>query len=138
MQATQLLETQDKGTVLVALRVMQELIERQGGTENLASFFPSEAAKGWVCPSDAELEALIKDIQTENHFNSMDTKPVIEKPFSSINVLVVLDFNHPEIPDSVLEALWDGKNYIRNNEVIDEQFHSITGWQYMPPAPLKG
>ena len=137
MQATQLLETQDKGTVLVALRVMQELIERQGGTKHLASFFPSETAKGWTCPSVDELETLIKDIQTENHYNSMDTKPVIEKPFSSVNVLVVIDFNHPEIPDSVLEALWDGKNYIRNNEVIDEQFHSITGWQYMPPAPLK-
>lgn len=137
MIATQLLDTQDKNTILVALRLMQDLIERQGGTERLASFFPSEAAKGWKCPSVDELEALQGDIQKNNHFNNMNKKPVIEKPSSSVNVLVVLDFNNPKVPDTVLEAIWNGENFIRNHEVIDEQFITITGWQYMPPAPLK-
>ncbi|HHY0527488.1 TPA: hypothetical protein ACVU4L_004188 [Vibrio parahaemolyticus] len=137
MKDTQLLNPQNQSTVVVALRMMQSLIEQQGGKESITNQFSESIKDGWKCPTAGSIDALIKDINVEHHFNSMDLKPVLNGHERYLNLLVLIEYDHDRVPNSVLEALWDGVNFNRNGEIIDQTHHKITGWQYMPELPRK-
>ncbi|ENM3897042.1 hypothetical protein VCSRO82_2717 [Vibrio cholerae] len=135
MKDTQLLNPQNQTTIVVALRLMQSLIQKQGGSENIVNHFSDFIEDGWKCPTAEQIESLVEDINVEHHFNSMDLKPQLNGRERFLNLLVLIEYEHKDVPNSVLEALWDGANYLRNGEIIDQTYHKITGWQYMPEAP---
>ncbi|HBC3404892.1 TPA: hypothetical protein KDY05_002167 [Vibrio parahaemolyticus] len=137
MKDTQLLNPQNQATVVVALRLMQSLIQKQGGSENIVNHFSDFIEDGWKCPTAEQIESLVEDINVEHHFNSMDLKPQLNGHARYLNLLVLIEYDHKDIPNSVLEAVWDGVNYSRNGEIIDQTYHKISGWQYMPEVPKR-
>ncbi|KOO06862.1 hypothetical protein R7D97_16920 [Vibrio sp. Vb5031] len=137
MKDTQLLNPQNQTTVVVALRLMQSLIQKQGGSENIVNHFSDFIEDGWKCPTAEQIESLVEDVNVEHHFNLMDLKPQLNGRERILNLLVLIEYDHEDVPNSVLEALWDGVNYLRNGEIIDQTYHKITGWQYMPEAPKR-
>ncbi|MBL4245327.1 hypothetical protein H8F18_23230 [Vibrio fluvialis] len=137
MKDTQLLNPQNQATVVVALRLMQSLIQKQGGSDNIVNHFSDFIEDGWECPTVDQIDSLLDVITVEHHFNSMDLKPQLNGHARYLNLLVLIEYDHKDVPNSVLEAVWDGVNYSRNGEIIDQTYHKIIGWQYMPEVPKR-
>ncbi|HBK7909248.1 TPA: hypothetical protein ACGFXZ_001250 [Vibrio cholerae] len=137
MKDTQLLNPQNQATVVVALRLMQSLIQKQGGSDNIVNHFSDFIEDGWACPTVDQIDSLLDVITVEHHFNSMDLKPQLNGHARYLNLLVLIEYDHKDVPNSVLEAVWDGVNYSRNGEIIDQTYHKIIGWQYMPEVPKR-
>ncbi|EPR7483898.1 TPA: hypothetical protein ACGSTL_001209 [Vibrio parahaemolyticus] len=134
MKDTQLLDSTNQATVIAGLRALQLFIENHG-LDSTTKQFPCFADAGIECPSILEINDLIEDLNVEHHFTSPEQPPLLEEGKQTINVLVLVDFHHDKIPDSVFEAQFDGKNYYRSGEALNCKHRTVKGWQYLPSAP---
>ncbi|WP_432782883.1 hypothetical protein [Vibrio parahaemolyticus] len=134
MKDAQLLDAKNQATVIAGLRALQLFIENNG-YEGATKRFMQIGDADMECPSILEINDLIEELNVVHHFTSPEQPPQLTEGQDTINVIVLVDFHHDKVPDSVFEAQFDGQNYYRNGEALNCEYRTVKGWQHLPTAP---